>query len=461
MKLKVSLAAVLMSSAALAAPELPKDLPPEVADGLRRVLYAGVADGEITAVDYAKSGLRVAYVLRPTPKSFIRCELGLADPARWNGRFWGHGNGGWAGKVWCCRDGVSASVCTDLGTSRTDRNAVTEDAEVMRDYAWRATHLMTVTGKRLVEAYYGRRPDRCYFRGASCGGRQGAIEAWRFPEDYDGIVSEVPGFTERSRAAHAWKRELLKRKYGKWFSGAEARAVRAAELAYFAKTDPEWAHGRFILDPYPTKAKLDGCWAEIVARVPALADREALWRELFDPILVNGRPYVSGRLLGIEFDGAWTFMLTKFTGKSRPLEMTEDDLERFAASPDFWVRPDLSAFKARGGRLIMYGGLEDLSCPEPEMRAYYDEVLEAMGGIGEVSKFFAYYAVPGRSHGAKGEPSGPGQVGWPTDLPAKIVAWVERGEAPGALDFKWVHVPNVLTVTPYPESKVTNSTEGR
>ena len=462
----LTVAAGTCTAVANPAPEVknPANLKPEVARGFERLKGVAITDGEITAVDYSKGGLRVAFVLRPTPKSYIRCELGLADPSKWDGRFWGLGNGGWAGRVSCTRDGVSAYVCTDLGTSKyPDRNA---DAprEVLTDYAWRATHLMTVEAKKLVEAYYGRKPDRCYFRGASCGGRQGVVEAFRFPADYDGILSEVPGFTEHSRASHAWVRDRLKDKYKKWFTKDEIAAVREAELAYFKKIDPWWAHGRFIVDPYPTKAKLDGCWAEIVRRVPALADREEMWRQLFEPVIVNGRPYAPGRLIGIEFDGAWTFLLPKYSGKKRAILNTEDDLERFAAEPDLAIGHDFSEFKARGGKLIMYGGMEDLSCPEPEMREFYDAVLRKMGGIGEVSKFFAYYAVPGRSHGAKGEPSGPGQVGWPThgERVGKLIDWVEKGIAPGSLNFVWAHETNkTLSVSPYPESKLTYSDAGK
>jgi len=411
--------------------------------------------GEITLVKRQGKGLRVSFTLAPTPKSFIRCEMGLADPDRWDGRLWGLGNGGWAGKTQYRCDGVSAFVHSDLGTSRSPYGESPTDREVLRDYAWRATHLMTVAAKRIVEAYYGRRPDKCYFRGASCGGRQGVQEAARFPEDYDGIVSEVPGITERSRCSHAWKRDMLKRKYGKWFSKEEASAVRAAELAYFARTDPEFARGRFILDPYPTKAKLDGCWAEIVARNPSLADREQLWRELFDPVSVNGERYAAGRLIGIEFAGSWTFLLPKYVGPRKSSTTTEADLAAVAAEADMWPPADLSAFMARGGKIIMYGGLEDLSCPEPEIREYHDAVVRRVGGHDAAAKFFAYYTVPGRSHGARGEPAGPGQVGQPVDVDRKIVDWVERGVHPGALSFKWVHEPRVLVVTPHPDNKVT------
>ena len=62
----------------------------------------------------------------------------------------------------------------------------------VRDYGWRAVHLSTVTAKWLVSAFYGRGPDKSYFAGCSGGGRQGLMEAARYPKDYDGILSGAP-----------------------------------------------------------------------------------------------------------------------------------------------------------------------------------------------------------------------------------------------------------------------------
>ena len=205
--------AITAAVAATLAGAEPPDTPPTAEERLRAVKLDD--GGEITLVERRGNGLRVAFTLAPTPKSFIRCELGLAPSDKWDGRLWGFGNGGWAGAVSFHYNGTSACVHSDLGTSKSPYEETPTDREILRDYAWRATHLMTVAAKRLVEAYYGRQPDKCYFSGASCGGLQGVQEAARFPEDYDGIISEVPGITERSRSSNAWRHKRLKEKYGK------------------------------------------------------------------------------------------------------------------------------------------------------------------------------------------------------------------------------------------------------
>ncbi len=49
-----------------------------------------------------------------------------------------------------------------------------------------------VNAKRIAARYYGRPPAYSYWDGCSTGGRQGLMEAQRFPGDFDGIVAGAP-----------------------------------------------------------------------------------------------------------------------------------------------------------------------------------------------------------------------------------------------------------------------------
>ena len=64
--------------------------------------------------------------------------------------------------------------------------------EKMIDFGYRAVHEMTVQAKAIVAAYYGRGPQWSYWNGCSTGGRQGLMEAQRFPRDYNGIAAGAP-----------------------------------------------------------------------------------------------------------------------------------------------------------------------------------------------------------------------------------------------------------------------------
>ena len=425
-----------------------------------RLRAAGIEGGVLKETYWANGYLRVTYELSPERGSLIRCELALPDPADWDGRLWGHGNGGWAGNVLSLRGmfgDKSAHAMCDMGTSRSDGANMPESAVVLRDFAWRATHLMTVESKRLVGIYYGRGADRCYFTGASTGGRQAIVEALRFPEDYDGIVAHVPSIPPAATAALAWRLARMAKERGA-FTAEERKAVRDGELAYFSKIDPEFARGVFIVDPRPTPGKLDGCWREIVRIAPAMASRESCWRELFEPVVVGGRRLCAGMVLGAEFACDFGPMLGKHYGAEFGdiANVTERELLLYADNYGQMSEDDtdLSAFRARGGKLIMLAGYEDKSCPAGPINEWYDAVVARTGGIDATRSFFVHYAEPGRTHGAQGAAYGAGQIGWPRNANEKIVDWVEKGVAPGDMAFAWPKAGKNLVVAPYPDVSV-------
>jgi len=117
--------------------------------------------------------------------------------ANWNGKFQAVGGGGFAGVISYGAMATAlargyATASTDTGHSTPGGSWALGHPELVTDFAYRAIHEMTVKSKAIVAAFYGIAPRLSYFAGCSSGGRQGLMEAQRFPNDYDGIVAGAP-----------------------------------------------------------------------------------------------------------------------------------------------------------------------------------------------------------------------------------------------------------------------------
>ena len=166
-----------------------------------------IAAAAIPATDASPAYCRVTGLLDPE----IAFEVSL--PAKWNGRFYMIGNGGFAGDVLDNPGRVAqrnealklgfAFAQTNTGhDARKEPGAtfVLSNPQKAIDYAYRAVHLTAKTTKEITKAYYGKSISHAYWNSCSNGGRQGLIEAQRFVDDFDGIVAASPwvdqtGFT--------------------------------------------------------------------------------------------------------------------------------------------------------------------------------------------------------------------------------------------------------------------------
>src|SRR5437868_3209500 len=75
-----------------------------------------------------------------------------------------------------------ATTNTDMGTTTTglDFSFGVGHRELVVDWGYRATHLMTVVAKAIAKNYYARDPQQSYFQGCSTGGHQAITEARRY-----------------------------------------------------------------------------------------------------------------------------------------------------------------------------------------------------------------------------------------------------------------------------------------
>lgn len=141
---------------------------------------------------------RIAATSKPTPDSDIRFEVWM-PLAGWNGKYVGGGNGVWAGSI-AYGDMTGplsrgyATAASDVGHqgSPLDGTFLTGHPEKLTDFGHRAVHETAVAAKAAIRAFYGRAPSRSLYVSCSTGGRIGLMEAYRYPQDYDGISATAP-----------------------------------------------------------------------------------------------------------------------------------------------------------------------------------------------------------------------------------------------------------------------------
>jgi feruloyl esterase len=141
---------------------------------------------------------RVAGIIRPTADSDIRFEVWM-PLSGWNGKFVGGGNGVWAGSI-AYGDMIAplargyATAASDVGHqgSPLDGTFIVGHLEKLIDFGHRAEHETTVAAKATINAFYGNPPARSLYVSCSTGGRIGLMEAYRYPDDYDGISAMAP-----------------------------------------------------------------------------------------------------------------------------------------------------------------------------------------------------------------------------------------------------------------------------
>jgi len=412
-------------------------------DPLARWAAAYEVDPSVKGTDaYAQ----IDFSLCPEPGSDIRCQLLLPPAERWDGRLWGKGNSGWAGAMprglWRFPALGTAVVSTDLGTGEITEGGKSNlrawPAGVKRDYDWRATHLMTEWAVRLATAYYGKPPHHKYFDGGSCGGRQAMSEAYRYPGDYDGILCSLPAnltvskeaeMFHLSRATHDENGALL-------FTTNEMRIVADAACAYKGV--------KVLDDPRFAEEEIDGFLKLAAEKAPRLADPDlrARLKAIFMPVYLDGKcvfnGFAPGSYLGKNMQ--WK-RFTRFAnylveaGFVKEADYTGATWEQFRGfvrvdGPSFNAcASDLSAFRARGGKILMTVGLEDQTIPPFLVMDYYEAIAEADGNPDITRGYLALWCLPGCAHGG-----GKGRVMTTSPNGKKVrqavIDWVERGKRP-------------------------------
>jgi feruloyl esterase len=351
------------------------------------------------------------------------------------------------------------------------------------DYAYRAVHLTAVTAKAIAARYYAHQVAHSYWSSCSNGGRQGLIEAQRYPQDFDGLIVNAPWVDQTGFTIGAlWNQQALSQTP---LSPAKLTLVSRQVMARCDALDG--VKDGLIEDP----RRCDFDAHRDVPACPKGADSpDCLTAAQADTVMkIYGGPQADGHALfpgympgseapvpgrnGAEPASAWMGLLVPVLpdAPSSDFNLAQDimrylvhvppqpdyDYHNFDFSRDppmlaAWgkkVNPsqtDLSALRSRGGKLLMtYGWADQVLQPLAGVR-YYEQAVATNGP--RTNEFFRLFMVPGMTHCAGGNGTDS------FDSMSAIVDWVEIGKAPDVLIASHLQAGKAVRtrpLCPYPE----------
>ncbi|UVO52478.1 tannase/feruloyl esterase family alpha/beta hydrolase [Sphingomonas sp. SUN019] len=442
MRVLLALLALCTAAPALAQPSPLAGAAKVVLDRDRCEALAG---GRFKELEGAPTWIIKASYVAATEQRQAHCAItGYVNPAnvfglylpidKWNGRYLVRGCGGSCGaalvELACglhVRDGY-ACLITDMGHTSTniDNNWVANNLQGLVDFGYRSTHVTTVAGKAIAAAFYAKPPNKSYFFACSTGGRQGMIEAQRFPEDFDGIVAIAPA----SMGPYGLKRAASVSDVDTFSANPDGSPIVPARKAILihqavvrACDGNDRVKDGLIGDPRACRWKPEdmACTGSDVRNclTPpqiALLHKMYGWRGAMKGSELN---WIGNYIRSAPLPGETRKPLFDL-GEGRGDPATIESM----INPN---NPDLRPFKANGGKLIVVHGWSDHSVLPPPTIDYYETMTKTMDGPAATRSFARLFMVPGMDHCAGGE--GASAINYM----AAITAWVEKGAAPDKL----------------------------
>ncbi|MBC2667275.1 tannase/feruloyl esterase family alpha/beta hydrolase [Novosphingobium flavum] len=331
---------------------------------------------------------------------------------------------------------------------------------------YKGMHLQVLASKALIARFYGRGPRFSYYNACSNPGREGLIEAQRFPKDFDGIGAGCPPLntTLNNGLWHAWNVTTNMRADGSAILTADKLPI-LHKAVLDACDAADGARDAIVSDPFACRVPFEKveCKPGQDASTCLTADQVRVARELYrGPHDANGLKLApSGVLPGSEL--AWTATIvpsdSRFGGPAEARTATEKAIRSHynlpALAPDWSLsqvkfdratfeattkynflhdatNTDMSPYAKAGGKLILWMALGDTNVLPTSTILYYETLRKQMGPAA-TDAFMRFYLLPGVYHCGGGD--GPVLA----NLLLPLMVWVERGVAPGVLE--GVHVP--------------------
>jgi hypothetical protein len=445
-------------------------------------------DGSLVTILEVSTGMAedVPYCLVKVlvPKA-INIWVGLPMDEAWNGRWQSVGGGGYAGRASVPNNALAAgyaAATTDTGHTAQVGGSFgmlepgEPNTQLQIDFAYRSEHLLAEIGKQLVEAFYGEAPAFSYWNGCSTGGRQGLRMAQDYPDDYDGILAGAPAIHwDRFQAGQIWYQVVQLRENGGSIGNGDREVLAAKQQLATDRAitacdaldgvtdgilgDPRQCAYSAAEDNTITSAQctaansscltlteasaIDKMWVgpvtcadggidcsvpDVAARDLDNGDNQRLWyantRGTNLSLLGGATPFmiaVQQPRFWVYYNPDWDWQVLDYDNYPDFFRESVSKVGPVMGSDN----PDLSAFRDRGSKLVIYHGWSDpLIVPEGSID-YYDRVTQTLGGgYAQTQEFARLFMAPGVGHCAGGD--GP----QPQGLFESVVNWVENDGAP-------------------------------
>ncbi|RDW56339.1 carboxylic ester hydrolase-13 [Coleophoma cylindrospora] len=413
----------------------------------------------------------------------INVETWLPMNDTYNGRLQATGGGGWvAGRFFLSYQTMTAAIGQGYAAVTTDAGlgSATEptswglespgnpNLNLLQDLASVSLADEAVIAKSLIQSFYGTGPAHSYWSGCSQGGRQGLMLAQRYPDIYDGIVASSPAINWAQFIPALYYSQLMMNLMGQYPKGCELDAIGNAAIAACDGLDGV-VDGLISdmdacsFDAFSTVGTVVQNCSQTGTDIPISATAATVANLTWTGARsANGSFLWYGKSFGADLSGSATGQGDAATVCSQNGTCVGNDAD---ANPllaidwaKFFIQADanfnmdnitheqfdsifqssvqryndiigtadanLTAFKAAGGKMLTYHGLNDQVIAPKGTEDYYNAVTAA---VPDVQSFYRFYQVPGLQHCSGGN------GGQPTAIFDAMVAWVENGTVPETL----------------------------
>jgi hypothetical protein len=381
-------------------------------------------------------------------------------PTAWNKRTVFIGGGGFDGSITGdpgqphlspgMAQGGYATIATNHGhTGGIVDGSFALNTQMLADYAYLSVPRVLASATAILKERYGNDfvGTKMVYEGCSGGGRQALIQAQRYPDLFDGIIARAPANAYNPQ--FLWYQKVSKQlaRPGAALSTAKINTIANAVMTKCDALDglsdkiigrPEACN----FDPVELACagtETDACLtptqvesARVFYAPTSVADGRYIWPGFpvggeSDPVF--GWPTPFRAFLGEEY---MKYMVTQTSAPATGFDWLQVDPAVYTSRIDQLVTmidavdPDLSRFKARGGKLILWTGLSDWLITARNATGYYQSVVQKSGSQAAADEFVEYYTSPSVQHCSSG--TGADKI----DFVGPVFDWIEKGIKPSS-----------------------------